>query len=148
MYVFCFKYRHWIVLLKYNYKTQYIVLEIILEFVFEWAAFSSLEKCYDISWIGGVIILSMVFAHWCYFGAGILNVLFMREVDEVTNTMSHQIRKCSMLNALQETNDEVMRDKDKVSNKMSQQIRKWVNVLPRVSTYEETKDEEIAKLNY
>ena len=111
MYVLCFKYRHWIVLLKYNYKTQYIVLEIILEFVFEWAAFSSLEKCYDITWIGGVIILSMVFAHWCYFGAGILNVLFMREVDEVTNTMSHQIRKCSVtrksaLSTYEETNDE------------------------------------------
>lgn len=64
--------QHWIVLLKYNYKLLYIVLETILEMWWEWTAFSVLEIVHEYHWTGGVAILSMLFAHWCYFGGGFL----------------------------------------------------------------------------
>jgi len=60
------------VLLKYNYKLLYIVLETILEMWWEWTAFSVLEIVHEYHWTGGVAILSMLFAHWCYFGGGFL----------------------------------------------------------------------------
>ena len=68
-----------------------------------------------------VVIISMVFAHWCYFGAGILNVIFMKGIDEVTTTMSDRIHRCSILKSMPANS---------------------------LSNYEETNDEEIAWLNW
>ena len=67
--------------LKYNYKLLYIVLETILEMWWEWTAFSVIEIVHEYHWTGGVAILSMLFAHWCYFGGGFL-ALFVTKVEE------------------------------------------------------------------
>ena len=77
--------QHWFVLLKYNWKYVYIIIATSLEVWFEWTSFSVLEKFHQIHWVGGVLVLSMVFAHWCYFGAGLITLVFLREKEEPTN---------------------------------------------------------------
>ena len=75
--------QHWIVLLKYDYKPGYIILETIIEIWWEWTAFSVLETVHEYHWVGGMAIFSMLFAHWCYFGAGLFALFVVKvPVDE------------------------------------------------------------------
>lgn len=83
--------QHWFVLLKYNHKSCYSVVETILEVWFEWTCFSVLEVVHEIHWIAGVILFSQLFAHWCYFGAGILSLVIFRKKDEMVTTTSDNI---------------------------------------------------------
>ena len=95
--------QHWFVLLKYNYKWLYIIIATSLEVWFEWTSFSVLEKFHKIHWVGGVIVLSMVFAHWCYFGAGLISLVFLREKEELT---SHdKVRRLSQMKSVRFTYD-------------------------------------------
>lgn len=71
--------QHWFVLLKYNYKLLYIILEILVEAWWEWTAFSVLESIHELHWTGGITIAAMIWAHWCYFGGGIIALLFGKE---------------------------------------------------------------------
>lgn len=81
--------QHWVVLLKYTHKTLYIVCEVIIEAWWEWTAFSVLPAIHELHWVGGVIILSMLFAHWCYFGAGIFVMIAAgRKTDDNSNELS------------------------------------------------------------
>lgn len=85
--------QHWFVLLKYNYKNSYIIIVSILEVWFEWASFSSLESYHKQHWVGGVICFSMLAAHWCYFGAGFISLIFKRERAEVIATNLDHVHK-------------------------------------------------------
>ena len=55
--------QHWIVLLKYESKLIYILLECIIEAWWEWTVFSAIVALQELHWMGGVIALSMLFAH-------------------------------------------------------------------------------------
>ncbi|KAL7447770.1 hypothetical protein ACHAXS_000089, partial [Conticribra weissflogii] len=81
--------QHWVVLMKYNYRLAYIIIEIILEIWFGWNAFSCIESIHELHWMGGVIVASMLFAHWCYFLAGAINLAFNRESEEVACNTDH-----------------------------------------------------------
>jgi hypothetical protein len=74
--------QHWIVLLKYESNLVYIVLECIIEAWWEWTAFSVIVAVQELHWMGGIIVLSMLFAHWCYFGGGLFGMLLVKEVEE------------------------------------------------------------------
>ena len=39
------------------------------------------------------MVLSMMLAHWCYFGAGIISLVFLREKEELITTMRVSILK-------------------------------------------------------
>ena len=95
--------QHWFVLLKYNYKWLYIMIATSLEVWFEWTSFSVLEKVHKIHWVGGVLVLSMVFAHWCYFAAGLISVVFLRENEELTN--NDKVRRLSQMKYVRFTYD-------------------------------------------
>ena len=82
--------RHWFVLLQYDHNRLYIILEILIEVWFEWNIFSSLESLYKLHWLYGMISLAMLFAHWCYFGAGISGLIFSGEMSTPT---SHKLAK-------------------------------------------------------
>ena len=91
-------YRHWFVLLKYDHKLLYIILEILVKIWFEWTAFSSLESIHKLHWLGGVILGGMLFAHWCYFGAGAIALVFSGEEAIPTNSDNvNRIRRVSMV---------------------------------------------------
>lgn len=76
--------QHWGILLKYNYNLAYVVIEVVLEVWFEWNAFSCIENLHELHWMGGVMVASMLFAHWCYFLSGAINLAFNRESEEAT----------------------------------------------------------------
>ena len=59
--------QHWFVLLKYTHKRVYIVIEVLIEVWWEWTAFLTLEAISKLHWVGGVILLSMLFAHVSLF---------------------------------------------------------------------------------
>ena len=67
--------QHWFVLLRYSNKWVYSTLLILVEVFFEWLAISSLEILHKLHWTGGIIIASMLFAHWMYIIAGGLDLL-------------------------------------------------------------------------
>ncbi|GFH55455.1 hypothetical protein CTEN210_11931 [Chaetoceros tenuissimus] len=71
--------QHWVILLKYENSLLYIVLECIIEVWWEWTAFSVIAPVQELHWTGGIIIMSMLFAHWCYFGGGIFASLFAED---------------------------------------------------------------------
>jgi hypothetical protein len=78
--------RHWFVLLKYDHKLLYIIIEILAEILFEWTVFSTLESMHQLHWTAGVMLGAMLFAHWCYFGAGAIALVFSREKAIPTNS--------------------------------------------------------------
>ena len=65
---------------------MYIIIEILAEILFEWTVFSSLESLHQLHWTGGVMLGAMLFAHWCYFGAGAIALVFSREKPIPTNS--------------------------------------------------------------
>jgi len=67
--------QHWFILLRYSHKMIYVLVETLLEIWFEWSLFSSLENVDNLHWIWGVLSISMVFAHWCYFVAGGISIM-------------------------------------------------------------------------
>ena len=75
--------QHWFVLLKYNYKLLYIILESLVEAWWEWTAFSVLESIHELHWTGGMTIAAMIWAHWCYFGGGLIELLCVKEEASV-----------------------------------------------------------------
>eukprot|EP00581_Thalassiosira_minuscula_P002991 CAMPEP_0183742550 /NCGR_PEP_ID=MMETSP0737-20130205/64759_1 /TAXON_ID=385413 /ORGANISM="Thalassiosira miniscula, Strain CCMP1093" /LENGTH=840 /DNA_ID=CAMNT_0025978137 /DNA_START=297 /DNA_END=2819 /DNA_ORIENTATION=- len=78
--------QHWVVLLRYNHKNVYAVLVTAIEIWWEWTSFSIIEHVHEYHWMGGMATLAMLFAHWCYFIAGIL-CLFMKK-DEAERRLS------------------------------------------------------------
>jgi len=73
--------QHWFVLLRYNYNTAYVVLEVVLEVWFQWTAFGLLKFFRFLHWTGSLGACGMILAHWMYFTAGFLS-LFTKESDE------------------------------------------------------------------
>jgi len=72
--------QHWFVLLRYSNKFAYTAIEILLEVWFEWTAITSLELLHQAHWTGGVILGSMLFAHWMYLICGTMR-LFVANVE-------------------------------------------------------------------
>ena len=79
--------QHLVVLFRYWNKTVYGLCELVLEICWEWEILAnigdlSLENGYDITTRG--ICISMIFAHWCYWGAALLSInsMFKKSVGE------------------------------------------------------------------
>jgi len=62
--------QHWFVLMRYSNKVAYTAIEIVLEVWFEWTAITSLEVLHQAHWTGGIMVGSMLFAHWMYLISG------------------------------------------------------------------------------
>eukprot|EP00581_Thalassiosira_minuscula_P007307 CAMPEP_0183702746 /NCGR_PEP_ID=MMETSP0737-20130205/751_1 /TAXON_ID=385413 /ORGANISM="Thalassiosira miniscula, Strain CCMP1093" /LENGTH=672 /DNA_ID=CAMNT_0025929413 /DNA_START=139 /DNA_END=2157 /DNA_ORIENTATION=+ len=74
--------QHWVVLLRYNYTNVYAGLETAIEIWWEWTTFSIIEQVHEYHWMGGMTTFAMLFAHWCYFIAGILGLFIKKDEDE------------------------------------------------------------------
>lgn len=92
--------QHWFVLLKYGNKNMYIIIVTILEVWFEWTMFSTLEHVHKLHWIGGILVLSMLVAHWCYFGAGLISLIFMREKGIIVTTNLNNVEKIQTMGSV------------------------------------------------
>lgn len=90
--------QHWFVMLKYGYKWPYIIIVTVLEGYFEWTMFSVYERVWALHWIAGVRVPSMLFAHWCYYLAGILRLLFVREATHVRDNTLLTMKSTRNLN--------------------------------------------------
>jgi hypothetical protein len=95
--------QHWFVLLKYTNHFAYCVLELLAEAWFEWVALSNLEALYMGHWTGGVLVGSMLFAHWLYFVAGTVSLFVTKEnsdIDQVEhlNRIGEESRELTLAN--------------------------------------------------
>ena len=79
--------QHLVVLFRYSNKVVYGLTELALEICWEWEILAnigdlSLENGYDITTRG--ICISMIFAHWCYWGAALLsiNTMFKKSASD------------------------------------------------------------------
>jgi len=99
--------QHWFVLLKYNYHWIYVAIAVILEVWFEWTTFSILEKVYQQHWVWGIIVLPMLFAHWCYFGAGGVSLLFLDKDTGGESSLHHTPAELESLDMEEEGCNEI-----------------------------------------
>jgi len=74
--------QHWFVLLRYDYKLSYTVIELILEAWFEYTIFTTFEIIWNIHPVGGVGVAVMILAHWMWLCTGILGLLFVDEDNQ------------------------------------------------------------------
>jgi hypothetical protein len=96
--------QHWFVLLNYGFSTLYVVVETILEVWFEWTVISSLEALHNDHWVAGIVATSMLFAHWLYFIAGGLKLVFANKEnlsDEISNSSLRRIQHMNQFHSLE-----------------------------------------------
>ena len=67
--------QHWFVLVKYVSKGTYIVLELLLEIMFEWVIISNFEYFVSQHWTLYLSASVMLFAHWQYLLAAGLSLI-------------------------------------------------------------------------
>jgi hypothetical protein len=69
--------QHWFVLLRdvRQLYPVYVVVQLGLEFWFEWLVISNYEYVLDEHWTLALTASTMIFAHWMYFIASGLNIL-------------------------------------------------------------------------
>lgn len=67
--------QHWFVLFRYVNNNVYIVLELILEFWFEWIVISDYQYIAALHWTASLSAATMLVAHWEYLLAAALDVL-------------------------------------------------------------------------
>jgi len=72
--------QHWFVLLKYLHDVPYIIIETILEVLFQWSVVSQMEPLvYLHPWLGYAGACGMMVAHWLYFIAGFIGRFVVHE---------------------------------------------------------------------
>lgn len=74
--------QHWFVLLKYTNVGVYLLLELILEFWFEWTVISQFQYHRSIHWVASWVSASMLVAHWLFFLAASCRVLTAADAME------------------------------------------------------------------
>jgi phage shock protein PspC (stress-responsive transcriptional regulator) len=78
--------QHWFALLKYACFPMYVVLQLFLEFWFEWALFSEFQFWIANHWTAGLVAGTMLMAHWMLFLAGALVLVLKMKKFEGTTT--------------------------------------------------------------
>jgi len=67
--------QHWFVLLKYRSLVAYAIIELTLEFFWEWEIFSNLQTFTGSSPFAWTTCLAMLLAHWMYWIGAILSLV-------------------------------------------------------------------------
>jgi len=88
--------QHWFVLLRYFHKNLYILVEVILEVLFEWTVFSNFERYSSNHWTAAVAAAGMLLAHWMWFTSGTV-VLVSSNIKEQKNMVYTKERSSSRL---------------------------------------------------
>lgn len=73
--------QHWFVLLRYENKNAYALIEILLKVWFEWTAIASFELLCQAHWKGGIITGSILFAHWMNLIAAALGLFIVKRKE-------------------------------------------------------------------
>merc|ERR1712211_97222 len=108
--------------------TLYIVVETILEVWFEWTVLSSLEALHNDHWVAGIVATSMLFAHWLYFIAGGLGLVFANNKnlsnEEIsTSDISHlkHMKQLHSLELIKEEDSELLKQSTDDESEMLEQ---------------------------
>ena len=67
--------QHLLCPIYYAAPNLYIPLVLCLEVFFEWGLISDVENVYKANWLIGLLAVVMIFAHWLYLFAGLLNLI-------------------------------------------------------------------------
>ena len=78
--------QHWCVLLSYINKPLYLAIELVLEYFFEWGIFSDFQQIYHLHWTAALGAGVMIFAHWLFVAAAILDTLSESNNNENVHT--------------------------------------------------------------
>jgi len=89
--------QHWFALLHDKYKTTYTIIELVLEFWFEWDVISNFEHYLISHWTIALGAAGMLVAHWIWLASGVVSLLSARpliskptESVPVTSHVSYQ----------------------------------------------------------
>jgi phage shock protein PspC (stress-responsive transcriptional regulator) len=99
--------QHWFALLKYACFPMYVVLQLFLEFWFEWALLSEFQFWIANHWTAGLVAGTMLMAHWMLFLAGAL-ALVLTETVEADDTMHASDKPISLSEETEVQGDEEM----------------------------------------
>ena len=78
--------QHWFVLVKYANVPVYVVIELALEFWFEWIVISEFQYYRSIHWTAAWLPATMLVAHWLFLGAGAIE-LFSQKREGFENNV-------------------------------------------------------------
>jgi hypothetical protein len=85
--------QHWLVLLGdvRQLYVIYVVVQLGLEFWFEWLVISNYESLLDTHWTVALAAATMLFSHWLYLAAAGLDILLAADKDDTDCTGSVEL---------------------------------------------------------
>ena len=99
--IFILVMQHWFVMIKYLHDFSYIIVEGVLEILFQWTVVSQMEAIvYLHPFIGYTGAAGMLVAHWMYWLAGFIGRFVVHEKveEETSHLLKNAARTQSMLN--------------------------------------------------